>query len=74
MERSELPLPASLPYSYCHTGLVNLLACLLSKPAHRLFTLRLRLPIRGMTGITNNSYYWVCLLQTIHYHFLEKGI
>ncbi|KAK7295923.1 hypothetical protein VNO77_46340 [Canavalia gladiata] len=28
MERSELPLPASLPYSYCHTGLVNLL-CLL---------------------------------------------
>ncbi|KAK8474297.1 hypothetical protein V6N12_076119 [Hibiscus sabdariffa] len=50
MERSELPLPASLPYSYCHTGLVNLLACLLSKPAHRLFTLRLRLPIRGMTG------------------------
>ncbi|KAK8491858.1 hypothetical protein V6N11_013982 [Hibiscus sabdariffa] len=49
MERSELPLPASLPYSYCHTGLVNLLACLLSKPAHRLFTLRLRLPIRGMT-------------------------
>ena len=26
-----------------------------------------------MTGLTKSSY-WVCLLQTLHYHFIDKGI